>query len=311
MKNSKILFILPLIAAGMTVSCSSEKKESTEEQKVVVNKPLVKVEPVFEKDVEQTREFTATVQANIVNKIAPQTPVRIEDIFVEVGDNVRKGQKLVQMEASSLKQAKTKLDNSRIEFERADNLYKAGGISKSEWDKANMEYQIAESQYNNLVENTQLISPIDGIITARNYDKGDMYSSGSPVLVVEQITPVKLMVNVSESYFTNVKKGMPVKIKLDVYGDKEFEGEVSLVYPTIDAQTRTFPVEIKINNSSKQVRPGMFARSTMSFGTKQHVVVPDLAVIKQAGTGDRYIYVLNNDGTVSYNKVELDRKSVV
>ena len=311
MNTSKKLFIIPVLGFMLlSASCSGKKTEAAnaESSKIEsLSKPRVKVQKVFEKDVEQTREFTATVQANITNKIAPQNPVRIEEILVEVGDRVKKGQKLVQMDANNLKQAKTQLDNKRVEFNRVDELFKVGGVSKSQWDSQKMALDIAETSYKNLIENTQLISPIDGIITARNYDNGDMYSR-NPVLVVEQITPVKLLVNVSETYFSNVKKGMPVSIQLDVYGDRTFNGEVSLIYPTIDPQTRTFPVEIKINNQSQEVRPGMFARATMSFGTKQHIVVPDLAIIKQPGTGDRYIYVVNKNGKVSYNKVELGRR---
>ena len=116
------------------------------------------------------------------------------------------------------------------------------------------------------------------------------------------------MVNVSEPNFPKVSKGMPVKVKLDVYEGEEFEGKVSLVYPTIDAATHTFPVEITLANANQRVRPGMFARVTMNFGSKNHVVVPDMAVVKRAGSGDRYVYVLEADGTVRYTKVELGRR---
>jgi len=152
-----------------------------------------------------------------------------------------------------------------------------------------------------------LLSPINGIVTARNYDNGDMYGGGTPVLTVEQITPVKLIVNVSEAYYTKVKKGATVKVKLDVYEDEEFEGVVSLVYPTINPTTRTFPVEIQLNNRDQRVRPGMFARVTINYGTIDRVVVPDFAVVKRAGSGDRFVYVYK-DGKVSYNKVELGRR---
>ena len=96
-------------------------------------------------------------------------------------------------------------------------------------------------------------------------------------------------------------------MKLDVYGDEEFAGKVSLVYPTIDATTRTFPVEIKLENKDQRVRPGMFARATLNFGTQENVVVRELAIVKQAGAGDRYVFVYK-DGKVSYNKVELGRR---
>ena len=298
--------LLALLAVLGFTACTSGKDKS--EVVIVEEKPRVRLAEVYERPVEQTQDYTATVEAEVKNNIQPSSPVRVDQINVEVGDRVRKGQKLVQMDAANLRQMKLQLENKRTEFNRTDELYKIGGASKSEWDAQRMAFDVQETAYNNLMENTTLISPIDGIVTARNYDNGDMYSSGNPVLVIEQITPVKLMINVSEGYFTHVRKGEDVAIKLDVYGDEVFNGKVNLVYPTIDAATRTFPVEIRLDNKDQRVRPGMFARATLNFGVENNVVVPDLAIVKQAGSGDRYVYVYNPDGTVSYNKVELGKR---
>ena len=299
-----------LLVAAVLGSCSGgeEKKAETAATGTVIEKPTVKLSTVTSRDVEQIGEYTATVEAEAKNNIAPTSPGRISKIFVEVGDYVRKGQKLVQMDAANLTQLKLQLDNQEKEFNRVDELYKVGGASKAEWDAAKTNLDVRRSSYENLLENTQLLSPLNGVVTARNFDNGDLYTSTQmPVLVVEQIAPVKLMVNVSEPNFPKVSKGMPVTVKLDVYEGEEFEGKVSLVYPTIDAATHTFPVEITLANANQRVRPGMFARVTMSFGTKNHVVVPDMAIVKRAGSGDRYVYVYNN-GKVSYNKVELGRR---
>ena len=270
---------IQLVALLLTVvmgSCTGGKDKAATEH--VVEKPKVKVADVKARPVDQIQEYTATVEAEAKNNIAPSSPVRIDQIFVEVGDRVSKGQKLVQMDAANLKQTKLQLDNQEIEFNRMDELYKVGGASKSEWDASKMQLDVQRTAYKNLLENTSLVSPINGVVTARNYDNGDMYSGGNPVLVVEQITPVKLMINVSESYFTQVKKGAPVDVKLDVYGDEIFKGTINLIYPTIDAATRTFPIEIKLDNRDQRVRPGMFARATLNFGTADNVVVPDLAI---------------------------------
>ena len=296
---------MALLVVAMLGACSGGSDKAAAEK--VDEKPRVKLAEVSSRPVEQIQEYTATVEAEVKNNIAPSSPVRIDRIFVEVGDRVSKGQKLVSMDAANLKQIKYQLDNQQIEFKRIDELYKVGGASKSEWDTAKMNLDIRETSYENLLENTSLLSPINGVVTARNYDNGDMYSGGEPVLVVEQITPVKLYINVSEGYFTKVKKGAPVSVKVDDYGDEEFEGKISLVYPTIDPATRTFPVEIQLVNRDQRVRPGMFARATLNFGTQDHVVVPDLAIVKRAGSGDRYVYVYK-DGKVSYNKVELGRR---
>ncbi len=299
--------LLALFAALFFTACSGGSKEQTAAV-VVEEKPRVKLAEVHEMLVEQTQDYTATVEAEAKNNIQPSSPGRIEKIFVEVGDRVRKGQKLVQMDAASLRQMKLQLENKRTEFNRTDELYKIGGASRSEWDAQKMALDVQETAYNNLLENTSLLSPIDGVITARNYDNGDMYTGGNPVLVVEQITPVKLLINVSERYFKDVKKGEDVDVKLDVYGDENFKGKVNLVYPTIDAATRTFPVEIRLENRDQRIRPGMFARATLKFGEAANVVVPDVAIVKQPGSGDRYVYVYNSNGTVSYNKVELGKR---
>lgn len=298
---------MALLAMVLLGACSGAKEKENAAQEVVEERPRVKLANVLARPVDQLQEYTATVEAEVKNNIAPASPVRIDRIAVEVGDRVSKGQKLVSMDAANLKQAKFQLDNQLIEFKRVDELYKVGGVSKSEWDAAKMALDVKQTAYDNLLENTSLLSPISGVVTARNYDNGDMYSGGEPVLVVEQITPVKLLINVSEGYFAKVKKGASAKVKVDVYGDEEFEGKISLVYPTIDPATRTFPVEIQLYNRDQRVRPGMFARVTLNFGTQNHVVVPDLAIVKRAGSGDRYVYVYQ-DGKVSYNKVELGRR---
>ena len=302
MVRNKKFCIMSLVASVVMFSCTSEKKQEVK----VDEKPLVRLETVKTQEVEQIQEFTATVEANVVNNIAPSMSLRINDILVEVGDHVRKGQVLAQMDKTNLLQSQTQLENIQLEYDRAFELYKVGGASKQSLDAQKTQLDVAKTAYENLKENTRLVSPIDGIVTARNYDSGDMIG-GEPVVTIEQMSPVKLLVNVSESFYTRVKKGMDVNVKVEVYGDEIFQGKVSLIYPTVDPQTRTFPVEIKLPNKDLKVRPGMFARVTMNFGTQNHVVAPDLSIIKQAGSGDRYIYVYK-DGKVSYNKVLLGRR---
>ncbi len=97
-------------------------------------------------------------------------------------------------------------------------------------------------------------------------------------------------------------------MQVDVYGKEEFTGKVSLIYPTIDANTRTFPVEISIPNTDECIRPGMFSRVMLAYGTENRVVVPDRAIVKQTGSGDRYVYVVEPDSTVTFKKVELGRR---
>ena len=302
MKYIKTLSLSAL--ALLAVSCGNKSEEKAEETQVQ-EKVQVKIAKVTSADIPQTETYTATVESDVKNNIAPNASYRIEKIYVEVGDQVRKGQVLVQLDASSMQQMKLQLENQKVEFGRTEQLYQVGGASKAEYDNAKMQLDVISTQYKQLVENTQLLSPISGVVTARNYDNGDLYSSGSgPVLTIEQTNPVKVMVNISEEYYKKVYKGMSVDIDLDAYKGETFNGKVTVVYPTVDVATHTFPVEVTISNPAQKVRPGMFARATVNFGSLNHVLVPDEALVKQIGAGDRYVYVYK-DGKVSYNKVEL------
>lgn len=298
----RITKITVLLAITMFVMGGCKKKEAVA---VGNQKMTIRTQEVHTEDVEQTFEYTAIVEANAVNNIAPLTGGRIDKIYVEVGDRVAKGKVLVQMNENSLKQAKSQLDNLKTSFKRIDELYKVGGTSKSDWDAMKTQLDVAQTNYDNLLENTQLLSPISGVITARNYDSGDLFG-GLPVVTVQQITPVKMNINISETLFKQVKVGTPVSVKVDAYGDEEFKGKISLIYPTMDGATHTFPVEVQLANTDSRVRPGMYARVTINFGTQKHVVVPDEAIFRQQGSGNRYVYVYK-DGKVSFNQVEVGR----
>ena len=171
-----------------------------------------------------------------------------------------------------------------------------------------MAYKVSKTNYENLLENSVLVSPIDGVISARNYDAGDMYTMSQPLYTVEQIVPVKMLVAISEVDYTKVKKGDSVAIVADAIPGKTFNGKVNRIYPTIDPLTRTFTAEVVVENNYKTLRPGMFVRTTVNFGTRQSVIVPDVAVIKQSGSGERFVYVLEADNTVSLKAVKLGRR---
>ena len=304
----KTIFRTMYVAAAvmMIASCgNTTKKEAAE---TVVADPTVSVEQVFVRAVPQEAVYTSTVQPFAKNNIAPQSGNRIAKIHAEIGDFVTKGQVVAEMDQVQLQQAELQMKNNEIEYNRLKGLYDAGGLSQSDLDAIELGYKVSKTQYENLLENSVLRSPIDGVITARNYDVGDMYAMSAPLFTVEQIVPVKLLVGVSESDYSKVKKGDDVTVVADAIPEKTFYGKINRIYPTVDPATRTFTVEVKIDNKYKTLRPGMFVRAKVNFGSNNNVVIPDMAVVKQQGSGERFVYVLNEDGTVTYKKVVLGRR---
>lgn len=307
MKNMNVRTIIYVAAAVMAVSCGNNNSKTAEQpQAAEVRLPNVTIMAASYKDVPQSDVYTANVEAYAKNNIAPQSPSRIQKIYVEVGDFVRAGQIVAKMDEVSLNQSKLSMANDSLEYSRIKKLYEQGGVSKSDFDAMELKYNVTRSQYQNLLENTILRSPVSGVITARNYDQGDMYG-GSPIYVVEQITPVKLYVGISEMDYTRVKKNDTVTLTADALLGKTFTGRIARIYPTIDAATHTFTAEVNVANSDRLLRPGMYARVTVNFGSNHSIVVPDDCVVKQQGSGVRSVFVLQADNTVKEVVVTLGR----
>ena len=303
MKRSIFEVIAAAAFLSAIVSCggNAAKSAETEVEEERVTKVVVS-EAVYA-NVPKEESYSSTVQAYVVNNVVPQSGGRIKKINVEIGDFVKEGQVLAEMDRVSLEQAHLKLVNDSTELSRLKELYREGGISQSDFEAVQLAYNVSKASFDNLLENTILRSPVNGVITARNYDRGDMYSMASPIYVVQQITPVKILIGVSEADYTKVSKGDKVSINVDAIPGKTFVGRVNRIYPTMDAATHTFTIEVVVPNQDRVLRPGMYAKVTVTFEVNRSIVVPDSAVMKLQGSGQRAVYVLQEDGTVKYTVV--------
>jgi len=308
MKYIKLSIIAFAAAALMTACGSKDSSTATTGQNAQKAAPVVSVITAQAEDVDITNTFTSNIEPFATNNIVSQTAGRIVSINAEVGQKVSKSQVLAKMDDVNLAKTRLQYVNDSTELSRLTELYKIGAVSQADYDMAKLSLNVTKKTYENLAENTYLRSPINGVVTARNYDKGDMYSMALPIFVVEQIQPVKMLVNVSESLFTQVHEGMEFTVNVEAYPNEVFIGKVNLIYPTINSATHTFSVEVICENKDQRLRPGMFARVTANFGTNHHIVIPDNAVVKQQGSGEHFVYILQPDNTVKYTLVELGKR---
>lgn len=235
---------------------------------------------------------------------------------------------------ASLKSEEINLARQKKDLDRAKELVRIGGGTQQTVDQLQAAYDAAQEalkarkraleasrtslnasrtslgasqrSMQTVQENTILRSPISGVVTARNYDAGDL--PGGPILTIQQMNPLKVVVNVNEEEFPKVRIGMPVTITFDAVPGETFNGSVYTINPEIDQATRTFKVEVTISNGSGKVSAGMFARVKFNYGTVNHIVVPDRAVVKMQGAGTRYVFVYNPNGTVRYVEVKLGQR---
>ena len=298
---------LAVLSAGLLASCSSSSSSKATEEQSADTIRLVEVAPAEMRALNLSEEFTAQLEAKVVNNITAQAGGRLKQLLVKVGDRVGAGQAVARMEATQAAQAQIQLADAKTNFARMDELYKVGGVSKAQWEQAKSAVDQAKLAYGNAAENTVLRSPISGFVTAKNYDNGDMTSPQLPVVVIQQIAPVKAVIGVSEQYYSFLKKGAAATLSVDALGEETFSGVVTNIFPTLDPVTHTVSTEIEVANKDLKLRPGMYARVHLDFGTKEALTVPDKAIVRQAGSGARYVYVFSG-GKAVYRAVELGQQ---
>jgi RND family efflux transporter MFP subunit len=261
---------------------------------------MVKVMELEMQKIAHSVEYTATIRGYEEVHLAPASPGRIEEIYVEEGSHVSAGQVLVQMDRTQLHQAEIQMKTLETDFRRLDTLQKVGSIARQQYDQLKAQLDIARANVEFLTGNTRLKAPFSGIVSGKYFEPGEMYS-GAPVATVGkaailslvQIDRLKLVVPVSEKYYPQIRSGMEAKIMCDIYPDRTFQGRISRVYPTIDPSSHSFSVEVVTGNSNGILRPGMFARVSFDLEEVEAVVLPALAVLKMQGSNERYLFIEN------------------
>ena len=302
--QTSLLLLLSAASLSLSTACSSSSSSKQETAQSTDSTQVVTVDAARLTDFGSRQQYTAQLEAKTLNNITAQAGGRVKQILVAVGDRVAAGQVVARMEATQASAAQIQLADAKTNFARMDELYKVGGISKAQWEQAKSALEQAKLSYGNASENTLLRSPISGFVTAKNYDNGDVTSPAQPILVIQQVSPLKVVVNVSEQYYTRLKPGLEAHLSVEALGTESFSGRITKVYPTVDATTHTVGVEIEVANKDQRLRPGMYARLDLDFGIRQALTISDKAIVRQAGSGIRYVYVLK-EGKAVYREVEL------
>lgn len=283
-------------------SCATKKGTDTEtkipeiQQAVAVKSMIVKTEPI-----DRIIDYTASLIPFEEVHLAPSAPGRIEKINVEIGSRVSKDQVVALMDRTNLEQARINLTKLETDFRRLDTLKKTNSIADQQYDQIRSAYDIAKTSFQFLLDNTQLKAPFSGVISGKYFEDGEIYSGapvaavGKPAIVsIIQINQLKALVGISSNYYPLVTSGMKAEVKSEIYPDLTFNGEVYRIYPTIDNATKTFTVEIKIQNGDLKLRPGMFSKIGLNLGQGSAILVPNIAILKQTGTSDMYVFLHRN-----------------
>jgi membrane fusion protein, multidrug efflux system len=267
----KISISLLFAISIMAFSCNSDKTLTNQGEEQPRIEP-VRVMRLDYQSIARNIEHSSNLLAFEEIHLAPASPGRVEDIYVEIGSRVSKGQVLVQMDRTQLHQAEVQLRLLEADFKRLDTLQKVGSIPQQQYDQLKAQVEITRTNVEFLKQNTRMLAPFSGVVAGKYFEPGEMFT-GAPntqvgkaaVLTLVQTNKLKAMVQVSERFVPFIKQGMEVSLRADVYPGEVFVGVVSRIHPTVNPLTRTFMVELVVPNANEKLRPGMFTRASIDI----------------------------------------------
>lgn len=330
----KALIIATMAGIFIATGCS---KNSGDQENQADNAVSVTIIPVRTQDMNNTLNLLGNVNGNQEVRVFSKIPDRITELAVDMGDPVSDGSLIAVVENSkirsqvnqvkaNLEQARAQLANLETEYNRMQQLYKQNAVSQQQYDGTKTQMEATQAQVRALeeglnqaksqLEDSYIRSPIDGVIGQRFLSVGDMAVGQLPVVTVVQMDTVKIMVNVIEKYASNIKVGLPAKITIASLRDTSFTGKITKISPVIDPQSRMILTEIKVPNSERELKPGMFADVRIILESHPDaMVIPQYAILQKTElnitpTGDQeivrqdHVYVVKND-TAYYKAIQI------
>ena len=237
----------------------------------------------------QTIMETGTLTGRRESVLSAEVGGQVERILVDVGDNVRAGQPLMQLDDRILEleseRALVALEKARLDFDRVEKLEHEGSISQSDYEGARLNLKGAEVQYEfakKTYEDATVRAPFAGTIARKMTEIGQMVDRGQPVLYIVDNEQLKLELAVDESRIASIQVGAPVVIFVEALNDS-FPAEVSAVGARATNGSRTFPVEVKLA-AADGIKAGMFARAFVFAGVDStSLLVPRAATLPDVG----------------------------
>ena len=284
-----------------------------------------------------------TVVGNLIGAqtvdVVPRTGGRLVSVNVKLGDRVARGQLLAKIEdqeineqvkqaeashevaQATIRQREADLKFAQVNLERSQNLFQRQLLPRqslddaearqaaaaAQLDLARAQFQQAQARLEELriaKGNTSIVSPVNGFVGKRNMDPGAWASQQAPVASVVDISSVRLVANVVEKDLRLVNAGDPAAVTVDAFPGEIFKGRIARVAPVLDPATRTAEIEIEVPNADFRLKPGMYARMSVTIDSRKNAtLVPKAAVVDYDGT--RGVFTMTAENKAKFQPVEV------
>ncbi|MCX7793477.1 MAG: efflux RND transporter periplasmic adaptor subunit [Thermodesulfovibrionales bacterium] len=327
----KILTILLTLTSALILISCTKKDEGKHYRPLEITG--IEVKEVKPQEIDEIYDVSGTVRPRTSTTISSRIMGEVTGVYAIEGERVRQGQllltiddrdyseRLAQAEEAyqeALKALESARQNKRladITYERYKKLYDEKALTQQELDQIETQKEIATLELQRIeamvrrakagLEEarliygyTKVVSPINGIVTEKKVELGNMVMPGTPLFTLEDSENYRLEVYLDERFTGKVKKGMKVPVYIEARAEA-LEGRVSEIIPAVDPLTRSFLV--KIDLSRKDLKSGLYGRARFLTGKKTGILVPENAIVKRGQlTG---VYVVDSSGVISYRIV--------
>lgn len=299
--------------------------------------PLVKTLEVTLEPIRETLELVGNIEAETEIPIQPRISGRLITLMVEEGSEVKKGDligviddeayvlQVQQTEANiigikaNMEQAKVNASRLKSEKERYRELLDQRYISQWEYEQVENAYLAAEANLDTLkaqleiaeknyqlqklqLEQTRIYAPISGYILRKFVTPGINLTSGTTIVTIASLSPVKLIFNIDQKDAVRIQRGMSVNFVNDAVPNRIYSGKINQVAPVYDPKTRTLALSVNIDNDDRSLLPGMFGIVTVLMSGKDFaLVVPQEAIIVNSQKG---VFVVGDDNVVRFQPIK-------
>jgi RND family efflux transporter MFP subunit len=316
--------LMGIAATSVLTACASDHESAAQE---VVGRAPVPVETAVVELVEIPLLSTATGSAEPWRRVSPGTKLlgRVDEVLVREGDRVTEGQLLASLESrdleaavdqarASVTMAEANLENAEAQHRRMVDLHEQNSVTDKNLEDATAGFRVAKASLELARANlaaaevtlsyAEVHTPISGWVISKIVEVGDMTAPGAPMFVIEDLSRIKVTVTVPEAEVPDLEAGSSADVHMEVLPEK-LVAKIDRIMPSGDRATRTFTVQLLLDNPAGTIKSGMFARVDFTLGDRQALLVPESSILRRGQLEG--ILVVGNEGVAQLRWVKLGR----
>ena len=312
--SESIFSALTLLVAAMLTACSDGRTEPRQAAEPVTRPFAVEVATATLETLPEMTRASGSLEP--LRRVSPGSKIlsRVDHVAVREGDPVAQGALLARLESRDLESAvhqaeaaerlaEAVLDNARAQRDRMGSLHGRGSATDKSLEDATAAFRVAAASVAQAQANltaarvrlsyAEIRSPLTGWVVARRVETGDMATPGAPLFTLEDSSRVKVIVQVPETEVVGLRAGEAARVEIL---DREIEAVVDRVVPAGEPASRTFAVQLLLDNPAGELKSGMFARVSFLRGERQALRVATSALVTRGQLEG--LFVAGEDGRV-------------